>query len=313
MKSAIVYRNHYGMGTRMDLVFPGVSEERVDDVFRLIRTELARIEEKISNYKENSIFSKLNVHAFKIPQKTDRETLLLIKKLKELSAKTQGYFDFTLGKLVEKNTAHQPAKQLEAGQPGQADVLGSDQVITDEELSAISFSSGNVSLDSGAFGKGLGLDAIKKILEAVKVDSAFISFGESSILAHGHHPYGTSWKTGVCDLYDQERSIFVFDLTDEALSVSGNTEQNRKKYGGGHIVDPLTGNPVEGFRQAAVAGQEGMVSEVLSTALMCAPNEKREEIMSEFPGYRGVVIDYDDSKKAYISLHTYNIDNERTG
>ncbi len=313
MESGIVYRNHYGMGTRMDLVFPGVSEERADDVFRLIKTELARIEENISNYKENSIFSKLNVHAGGIPQKTDSETLLLIKKLKELSAKTLGYFDFTLGKLVAKNTTHQSAEQFETAQSAQDDLLGAEHVIANEELSTISFSSDRISLDSGAFGKGLGLDAVKKILEATKVDSAFISFGESSILAHGHHPYGTSWKTGVCDLYDQKKSIFVFDLTDEALSVSGITEQNRKKYGGGHIIDPLTGDPVEGFRQAAVAGQEGMVSEVLSTALMCAPNEKREEIMSEFPGYRGVVIDYDDSKKTYISLHTYNIDNERPG
>ncbi len=311
MTGAIVYRNAISMGTRLDVVLPEISEEIGDSIGLQIKYELKRIEDKISIYRESSNFSVLNRNAPLRPVKTDREIFLLIKELIGLSGRTLGYFDFGLGKLAEILKESGDIRSDQEALTGILSAMGVKNIVTDEATMTVSFKTDKIKLDSGGFGKGYGLDCVNKVLKSRNVDSAFISFGESSVLAYGNHPYGNAWKTGLQNIFVPDDSLFVFELSNEAMSVSGVTPQNIKKYGGGHIVDPHTGMPVNSFRQAAVAGSSGLVSEVVSTALLCATEESRYAIMQQFSDYRAVVIDYDDTNKPTITF-SYNINNERS-
>lgn len=299
------------MGTRLDVVLPGISVDLADAVCMQIHAELDRIEEKISIYKESSGFAVLNREAVLHPVKTDEEMFSLIEKLIHLSDLTCGYFDFTIGKLsaMKITTSDNRLDTESLGKTVAA--AGRHNIAVDKEKHTVFFNTENLKIDSGGFGKGYGLDHVKAILEAWKIESAFISFGESSILAMGNHPYGDAWKTGIQDIFDQDVSLFAFDLVNEAMSVSGINPQNNKKHGGGHIIDPHTGVAVDCFRQSAVAGQYGLVAEVVSTALICAPEHYRFTIMEQFPDYRAVVIDYDTSNKPNITF-TFNTDDGRT-
>lgn len=312
MAENIVYRNAFSMGTRLDMVIPGISEEVGDSVCLQIRSELLRVEDKISIYKESSNFSELNRDAPLKPVKTDKEVFLLIHELIHLSEKTLGYFDFGMGKITEHNLKGYNQSETDGKTwLGKLGSMGVKNIITDQQTMSVFFKSDSLKIDSGGFGKGYGLDCVKKVFESWKIDSAFISFGESSILAHGNHPYGNAWQTGLQNMFLQDESLFVFDLRNEALSVSGITPLNMKKYGGGHVMDPHTGIAMDAYRQAAVSGKSGLVSEVLSTALLCASQDHRPEIMDHFPEYKAIVVDYDQQNKPVITF-SYNTKDGRT-
>ena len=298
--SSIVYRNIFSMGTRLDIVLPGVTEDLGDVVFQKITRELNRLEEKISIYKETSDFSIINHNAFEKPQKSHQEIFILVEKLLDLSQMTKGYFDFTMGHVLinqNKNIVPTEAEVIYETNSGSC----KDKIQLDHDNKTIAFNHKLVALDSGGFGKGLGLDAVKTILIEHDIEMAFVNFGSSSVYAHGHHPFGDSWKTGICNIFKETENAFVFDLQNEAMSVSGNNPQNIKKHGTGHIINPFSGKPVEGYFQCAVSGENGLITEVISTALSCAPPGQRDEIMSNFPLYKAVIIQYEKSNEPIIT------------
>ncbi len=294
MHSTIPFRNFLSMGTRFDLVLPGSTQESADIVFTGIKTELNRLENKLSNYISDSALSVLNSHAVDRPQKTDKEIMEMISELMDLSDKTLGYFDFTMGKRTHsRNNQNKEEVKVKDTEVAVTDSLKvNEKIELDKEKNTVQFLSSDVSVDSDGFGKGKALDEVKTILNSYQVDHAFVSFGNSSILAHGKHPHSDTWKTGIAHLFLPAENVFVFDLKDECISVSGTTPENMEKYGRSHIIDPLTGREINGYFQCAVAGEKGLITEVLSTSLACAPPEKRDQIMQNFDGYRAVIIEY---------------------
>jgi FAD:protein FMN transferase len=300
MKGELVYRHFFSMGTRFDLVLPGVDEEQADNLLHAIQSELSRIEDKISIYRDNSAFSLINKEAFNGGVFAEPEVFALVDELVSMSEKTFGYFDFTLGKISQYKHTTELTRKAPMTEGPDSLSNGFNQLTLDRDSRQIHFLSEEVSLDSGGFGKGYGLDQVRTLLITGKCNSAFISFGESAILGFGKHPYGDSWKTGVCHVFNASESVWEFGLRDEVLSVSGNSLQNMKKYGRGHIINPKTKEPVEGFSQVAVAGKRGLIAEVISTAMFCAPAEVREQIAKNFPQYRIVIVDYDHHHKPHI-------------
>ena len=68
---ATVYRNLFAMGTRFDLVLPDLEEEAGDYIFGLIKREIFRLQDMLSNYNELSNLSVLNKTAFTGDVKVD--------------------------------------------------------------------------------------------------------------------------------------------------------------------------------------------------------------------------------------------------
>ena len=298
--SSPVYRNLFSMGTRLDIIFTGIDDEQADHVSTIIRLELGKLEDMISNYNEESQFSILNRKAAKQAVIVDDYILSLLNELKELSEKTEGYYDFTLGGFKPSGSTGQQQNHDARDIIILPEGKGYRHVKTDTNEKTVSFTSEFIKIDSGGFGKGLALDVMKKILINREINSCFISFGESSVFAHGSHPYGEKWKTGIRNMFNDDESIFHFQLKDEFLSVSGITPENIKKYGAGHIINPFTGEAVNKYITSAVAGGNGLQTEVISTALLIAPSDTRDLIMDNFPGYKAVVIEYNEFKQPDI-------------
>ncbi len=298
----VEYRNLFSMGTRMDIVLPGIEDDHADRLLATITDQLKRLEDKISNYDEDSVISELNREAPIKPHSIDPELFEMIVNLIDYSERTLNLFDFTIGKITgSKKIPHKGAELDKNELEYLISNTGVRFLDTDPENFSVKYGSSSVSIDSGAFGKGAALDLIKDILNNDKTGPCFISFGESSILAHGIHPWGDSWKTGICNMFTPGENAFVMELKDEFMSVSGVTPLNLQKYGTGHVLNPRTGHSVNNHIQSVAAGKNGLVTEVLSTALLCAQKEERAEIMKNFPGYRAVVIEYDASGQPAIT------------
>ena len=136
---------------------------------------------------------------------------------------------------------------------------------------------GEGKLDFGGFAKGFFLKKCEEMLRAKDVSCAFVDFGSSSILGIGKHPYGDSWKVGVVDPYTKMQ-VREVSLIDSSMSTSGNAPSYS-----GHIRDPRTGASYQGRRLVTILSDDPLDAEVLSTVLMIAGDEEREEIMKNFP------------------------------
>jgi len=294
------------MGTRVDIILPESDDESADSVCLLLQNELRRIENDISIYIPESEFSRINNTAFVKPVIAGKEVFNLLQRLIVLSGETNDYFNFTLGKITHRKMDETSSQHDNEEQQVIAGKTVAGNISLNPEESSVMLSSEHISLDSGGFGKGFGLDQVKKVMNNTKFNSYFVSFGESSVLAQGTHPYGDTWKTGIRNIFKEDDYICCFNMKDEFLSVSGITPQNIKKYGKGHIVNPATGKPVTELLHVAVKGQEGLTTEVLSTALMVAPDDARNSIMNNFPDYSAVIYKYDTGSNKPEILHSIN-------
>ena len=127
------------------------------------------------------------------------------------------------------------------------------------------------------------MERILPILRDARINCALLSFGESLIYGLGSHPYGDSWKVSL-PVGDPVKSR-VFDLKNEALSISGNSLNNQKKFAdSGPIVNPVTCQMVGMNGLLSVKTEDPVRAEVLSTALFSAGPQVSKELISDIPG-----------------------------
>lgn len=142
---------------------------------------------------------------------------------------------------------------------------------------------GEGKLDFGGFAKGYFLKKCEEMLRSKGITCAFVDFGSSSILGIGKHPYGDSWKVGVVDPYTRMQ-VREIPLNDSSMSTSGNAPSYS-----GHIRDPRTGAPCQGRKLVTIISDNPLDAEVLSTVLMIAGDEEREQILNNFPSSTAII------------------------
>lgn len=251
------------MHTRMNIAAWGISGSAFNDVSNDIRSETERIENLISRHIPGSDVFRINNRSSNTLTGIHPEVYGLLSACMEYNEKTSGCFDIT----ANKDT---PARS--AGKSFRLDPAGS----------SIHFYEGTAAIDLGGIGKGYALEAIRAILKNHSVGNALVSFGDSSILALGRHPYGDCWKIGIMN-HARDTVIHEWEMRDTAVSTSRSVN--------GHIVDPRTGKAVFSERAATVMCSNAAEAEVISTALVVAADSEINLLRSNFSGANCVIFE----------------------
>jgi len=264
------------MGTRMDLVFPGMDDITCSQVMGPVRQELSRIEAKLSMYQSDSDVSLINDTAHTGSIEMDDELTDIFRKIVMYHEETEGYFDVTLKPVYDY---YRDAEEKEAALPNEIRrIVGMENVVIDER--GISFLEKGVQIDLGGFGKGYAMKRVVGILHSFGVERALISFGESLVCGMGSHPYGETWRVSVP--VEGSSNQLTFDLKDETLSTSGNTLNNQKKFANSaHIINPVSLKMRRGMELVSVKSEDPLRSEVFSTAFFSAGEERSTEILQK--------------------------------
>lgn len=247
------------MHTRVEVVAVGLEECVGRDLAQHIECEVKGMERRFNRFDDRSPLSVLNLRAAMEDVEVDDELFMALELCDAFRRGTIGYFD------VATDTS----------------VCGQVSYILNPEKHTVRYTLQGVALDMGGFAKGFALERVRRIVEDAGVESALINFGNSSVAAIGHHPYGEWWPVGVEHTRVAGVMAHEVHLKDSAMSVSGRTA--RGEY---HIVNPRTGGTVAGEELILVEGRSALVAEVLSTALYAAPRVERTEIMASYEGYR---------------------------
>lgn len=302
--SGPVYHNTFSaMGTRFEIVLPGIAPEKGEALTSIIKDEINRIEEIINRYDRASEVSLINKTANKCPVSLGEELFLLIKECIEFSRQTYGAFDITLRALNDfwNNIDASPAASAADGVEDVLSSVGMDKIELNESERKI-FLRGNASLDFGAAGKGYALKCISSFLDDYEIENGIVSFGESSVLLRGSHPNGDCWRIGIPDPNNPAANLFVKELKNCSVSTSGNT-LNNSIPGRVNIINPFTGMPEREFKTIFAVHSNPLVAEVLSTALMVLDEEKIYSVLEKFPGAYAAKILYTAEKEEIIEFN----------
>jgi FAD:protein FMN transferase len=290
--SSVQHTGFFAMNTRCNIVLPGMAEDDADVIFRHIRHEIARIEHKLSRFLEKSDLSIINALAAEAPAIADKEMYEVLASCAYYHKQTGGCFDITLRPVLQYWKDH-PDGDRESAAAIQAR-LGADNVVLDDENRTVSFLNDAIELDLGGFGKGYALGKVNDMLQRFGVGSAFLTMGESSVLTLGHHPAGDHWMVGIKNYRKPDEAIHTFHLRNASVSTSANfyVDDAGNLVNHRHVINPLTGVPVEELVTASVASGSAVDAEVLSTAVLVMPDERIQDLVDRFPGISVLKTDY---------------------
>ncbi len=168
--------------------------------------------------------------------------------------------------------------------------MGWQKVQLDTGARTIHFAVEGMELDLGGIGKGYAVDSVIRQLRTAGVKAAMVDAGSSTIYALGAPPGKKGWLVRVPKPGDRSQTISTVLLRDESLSTSGSYEKffqlNRRTYC--HIMDPRTGEPVEGMLQATVIAADGTTTEALSKPMFVMGTAEGAKYLAGFPHVSGL-------------------------
>ncbi len=300
------------MATRFYVLIPGLEDGAGDQLYQKIKDEVHRIESRLSRFIKESEISKINREAFERDIETDEESFEILSACKYGWKMTDGAFDITLRPLMDywKNEANHSEEDLST----LLEAVGMQHVELHEEEQSVRFKNELIELDLGGFGKGYALEKVKQMIESSGVENAFISFGESSVLAMGEHPAGGVWKIGINDYKNPGNSIHEFEVSDGSVSTSSNFYLNDdgELQHHQHVINPKSGKPHDHFTAASVSAGSPILAEILSTACLLLPDEKIRELIQKYQHIEIMKVDYEPDDPA-ISIFKFNDASHNSG
>ncbi|MEN8226094.1 MAG: FAD:protein FMN transferase [Bacteroidota bacterium] len=288
-----VYHNSsFSMGTRFNLLLPGIEKPGGAMLYASVMYELNRIENMLSCFMPDSEISRINENAYSRPVEINDELFYVLTECLRYSELTEGAFDISLGKIID----HWSEKDVKTDIKVLTEGCGADKILLDPSDKTVRFTSPHVKINLGGYGKGYALENVQRLLKEKAISSAFISFGESSLSCLGKHPHGEYWPVGIRDHYQKDKSIAALKLLNSSVSTSGNMENNN------HLINPTKGSPVDEKMHVSVKSRSAIIAEVLSTALCVADKSSWKNIQIVFPGIEILRVVYRAGKADVLSF-----------
>ena len=260
------------MGTRVDIVVqerrPGRAAPAVAAAFE----EMGRLERLMSRYRSDSQVATLQLAAGREPLAVAPEMLAVLKMAQQVSRRTEGAFDVTVGAFsgwsFEPTTpGHLPsASELAA----QRRFVGYQDLVIDEGNAQAFLRRGGMKLDLGGIAKLPILQAGLQVRRRHGVHDVMLN-GGGDVLVSGQLQ-GRDWRIGLRDPRRPDRLVGVVALGEGFVASSGDYERcfarNGRRYH--HILDPRTGLPSRGVHGVTLISRKLEAVNGLGAAIMVA-------------------------------------------
>jgi len=222
-----------------------------------------------------------------------RDLLRILSRSLELSEKSDGAFDVTVGPVVKlwrkaRRTNRFPAaEELAAAR----ELVGYQNVRIDEEAGTVELLKRGMQLDLGGIAVGYAVDDVLKRLADRGITSALVD-GSGDIGVSDAPPGTPGWRIGIAPLEaDKEPSRFVI-LKNAAVTTSGDAFQfvefDGKRYS--HIVDPKTGLGLIDRSSVTLIARNCTVADSYTKAIAVLGPERGLRLVDEVPGAAAIVV-----------------------
>ncbi|MFK8060183.1 MAG: FAD:protein FMN transferase [Polaribacter sp.] len=252
-------------------------QKSIDSLFNLINGSL-------STYIPDSKISKINKGNTSII--VDDLFVEVFQKSKKIYKETNGYFDPTVGNLVNA-WGFGPEKEknnlTEAEVKEQMKYVGLDLVTLKNYKIYKKYS--NIYLDFNSIAKGFGLDVVARFLDAKEIDNYLIEIG-GEIRAKGEKNQKKPWIIKLVDPLkkDMNGGFKNINLSNKSMATSGNYRKFRitkegKKFV--HTINPKTGLALESnlLSASVIANLDCADVDAYATSFMVMGLEKTKQFL----------------------------------
>jgi thiamine biosynthesis lipoprotein len=247
-------------------------QKEIDSLFSAINKSL-------STYISTSDISRINAGDTTVL--VDNYFLEVLEKSKRIHKETNGFFDPTVGNLVnawgfgpKKEKKNLSKEQIEE----QLKYVGLDKVAIKGNRILKKYP--EVYLDFNSIAKGYGIDVIGRFLEDKKVENYLVEIG-GEIRTKGTKPNKVPWTIKLVDPLENgiDDGFKVIDLSNKSMATSGNylkyrISESGKKYV--HTINPKTGEALENnlLSVSVIASLDCADVDAYATAFMAMGLEK---------------------------------------
>lgn len=274
------------MGTLFRIVLYAPDEETAKKATTDAFARIASLNGIMSDYDKSSELMRLSARAGGPPVPVSAELFFVLSKAQEVSRKSDGAFDVTVGPAVKLwRTARKKRKLPDPKKLAAARALvGWRNIRLDKEKRTVQLLKAGMQLDLGGIAKGYAADEALAVLKKHGIDRALVAAG-GDIAVSGPPPDADGWKIAIATLPGEKEPGRLI-LHHAAVSTSGDAEQfveiDGKRYS--HIVDPRTGIGLVGRMSATVAARRGVDADSLTKVIAVLGPEKGIEIIESYKG-----------------------------
>lgn len=289
----------YHMGVDARLVVYAPTEKVAQDACRAAFERMAQLDTMMSDYRVDSELNKLCAKSGGPAVHVSPEMFLVLQRAVEVSRRSHGAFDVTVGPLVRLWRAARKSAVL----PTVAEIanarahVGWQHIYLDKSTGYVRLDTPGMKLDFGGIAKGYADDEAQRVLKEHGVDRALVEMG-GDIVVSDPPPGEKGWKIEVPNAVARPSRSRVsptvpvgrreIPFQNCAVSSSGDTEQfvviGGRRYS--HIVDPRTGWALTTRVQVTVIAKDGLTSDPLTKAVTMLSEAPRRKFLRFYPGVK---------------------------
>ena len=231
----------------------------------LAQAEVDRLDRKYSHYRDDSLVAQIGASADAgTGIDVDEETADLLDFSTTLHLQSGGRFDITAGALTRLWDVQN--KRV----PGDSEIAsalarcGWHRVAW--QRPRLQLGVPGMRLDLGGVVKEYAADRAAQVCRDAGIAHGVVDLG-GDLTVIGAHVDGTAWLAGIKAPHDTSRALAKIELRSGGLATSGDYERvlivDGRRYS--HIIDPISGYPVESFASVSVLAETCLVAGAAST------------------------------------------------
>ncbi len=279
------------MGTEVTVYLWHDDDQVGQNAVNAVFAEVARIDNLMSTYIEDSEMSAINRGAAEAPVAVGDELFTLILRSLDISVLTRGAFDITYDSVGQHYDFREGRRPDDETISTELPRLNYQFVEPNRDDGTIRFTEEGVRINLGGIAKGYAVERGIDVLRRHGVANARVTAGGDSRLLGDRR--GQPWMVGVQNPRDSEQVAVTIPLENEAISTSGDYEryfmEGDERYH--HIIEPSTGQPVSDVRSTTIIGPDAVLTDALSTSVFVMGVDQGLRLIATLPDYEGIVID----------------------
>ena len=269
--AAGVKRGVHLMGVHFEIAAIHPSQQVAESAVDSAISEIKRIENFMSSWKDDTETSQINKMAGIAPVKVSDELFELIKRSKRISKITSGAFDISFASINKVWHFDGSMNTLPSDTSIQTSValINYNHIVLNDSARTVYLADKGMKLGFGGIGKGYAANTAAALMKRMGISDGHVN-ASGDLLVWGKNTKGENWRIGIADPVNREKYISWLDVSDMAVVTSGNYEKfaeiDGKRYC--HIIDPRSGWPVEGLQSVTIICANAELADALATSVM---------------------------------------------
>ncbi|HUS28506.1 MAG TPA: FAD:protein FMN transferase [Kofleriaceae bacterium] len=292
------------MGTYVTVWFWTDKEPEAAKAAEQVFSEMKRLDEKMTTWTADSEVSKVNAAAGTAkPVAVSDETFEVIERAQDISKKSGGVFDITVGSF---KGLWKFDEDMDGTLPDPAEVkkrlklVGYKELVLDKKKHTVSIRKKGMSITLGGIAKGYAVDKCAALLKAAGFTDFMVQAGGDMYVAgkKGNEP----WVVGIRD--PRGTDLFAgMPITDHSFSTSGDYERGFVKDGVRyhHILDPRTGQPAHASRSVTIRAKDAYTADSWSKVMFIVGYQKGLELIKKYKLDDFEVVWVDDKNELHMT------------